>query len=245
MSDNLNPEELLQEFSQEQSSTEDPEIEVKGKKYKASQIEEFEKGYMRQQDATKKWQEAAEMRKQSEATQQELQQYRQALQMLQQRDPYFVAQAQRILQGQATAPNDQYADDPYMQAIRGLQQNLGNMWNWQQELATKQNLQELDKELTALERTYPKMDRDKVLAAIAANPEVDTEEVARISHEEMTQRVRRELQDMAEQRKLQKRAMVEGSGGRTAGITKPAEIPKTREAMEKAVTERLRILGGI
>jgi hypothetical protein len=245
MSDQLNPEELLREFGGQPTgaeSTDDIEIDVRGKKYKASQIEEFEKGYMKDADYRRKTQELSEQRRAMAAQEQELQQYRQAVAALQQKDPYFLAQAQRILQGQPA--EDPYAQDPYMQAIRQQGQAIQGMFQMQQELATKQNLIDLENELAALEERYPQMDRDKVVAAIAANPNVDTEDVARISHEEMNHRVKRSLESMVEQRRNQKRAMVEGIGGRTAGITKPTELPKTREEMEKAVAERLKMLGG-
>jgi hypothetical protein len=246
MSDQLSPEELLREFGGQESSggesQNDPEFDVRGKKYRASQIEEFKNGYMKDADYRQKTQELSEQRRAMAAQEQELTQYRQAVAALQQRDPYFLAQAQRILQGQPA--EDPYAQDPYMQAIRQQGQAIQGMFQMQQELATKQNLIDLENELTALEDRYPQMDRDKVVAAIAANPNVDTEEVARISHDEMNHRVKRSLEGMVEQRRAQKKALVEGIGGRTAGITKPSELPKNREEMEKAVAERLKQLGG-
>jgi hypothetical protein len=247
MSDQLNPEELLREFDGQQSqgaeSADDVEVEIRGKKYKASQIEEFEKGFMRQDDYTRKTQALAEERKRHQAELQQLAQLKQMIGTIQQRDPYLLAQAQRVVSGQSQS--DPYAEDPYAQAIRQQQQQLNGIAQFQQELATKQNLIEIEKELATLEQQYPKMDRNTVLSAIAADPDVDMESVARVSHDEMTQRVRRELQDLAEQRKRQRGAMTEGSGGRTAGVTKPKELPKNREEMEKAVAERLRILGGL
>lgn len=243
MSDNLNPEELLSEYSQEQPSQEDPEVELKGKKYKASQIEEWEKNGLRQADYTRKTQELADERKRHQAELQQLAQLQQYIGIIQQKDPYFLAQAQRIVAGQPA--QDQYSDDPYAQAIRQQQAQIQGIAAFQQELATKQNLIEIENELATLEQQYPKMDRDKVLAAIASDPEVDMEQVAKISHEEMTRRIRKELESMAEQRKSQKRALVEGTGGRTAGVTKPSDLPKNREDMERAVAERLKQLGGI
>jgi hypothetical protein len=242
--DNINPEELLRDYSQEgqQSSEDDPEIEVRGKKYKASQIAQYEQGFMRQEDYTRKTQELAQQRQQQQAQLQELEQLKQYIGVIQQRDPYFMAQAQRILQGQPA--DDPYAGDPYMQQIRQQQAMIQNLSNWQQELSRKQHENELEKELTALEEKYPKMDRNYVLSLVAADPTVDTAEAARVSHEGMTQRIRRELETMAEQRHQQRKAMTEGIGGRTAGITKPTKFPQTREELDKAVTERLRILNG-
>jgi hypothetical protein len=245
MSDGLNPEELLNEYNQEQSqgADSDLEIEVKGRKLKASQIEEWEKGAMRQEDYTRKTQELATQRKQHQQELQQLQQFQNIAATIQQRDPSLFALIQRTASGQST--NDPYSEDPYAQAIRQQQAQIQGISAFQQELATKQNLIEIETELTALEKQYPKMDRDTVLAAIAVDPESDMETIAKASHEKMTQRVRAELQAMAEERKSQRRAMAEGVGGRTAGVTKPVEIPKTREEMEKLVAKRLQQLGGI
>jgi hypothetical protein len=247
MSDQLNPEELLREFDQEHSqgaeSANDVEVEIRGKKYKASQIEEWEKGFMRQEDYTRKTQALADEKRQQQASLQQLAELQKAIGVIQQRDPYLLAQAQRVVTGQSS--QDPYAEDPYAQAIRQQQQQIQGIAAFQHELATKQNLIEIESELATLSKKYPKLDRNTVLSAIAADPDVDMESVARVSHDEMTQRVRAELQELAEQRKRQRGAMSEGAGGRTAGITKPVEIPKTREGMEKAVAERLKQLGGI
>ena len=51
----------------------DPEIEIGGEKVKLSQIQEWRKGYLRQDDYTRKTQQLAEQRKQIEQLQQRLQ----------------------------------------------------------------------------------------------------------------------------------------------------------------------------
>jgi hypothetical protein len=196
---------------------------------------------MKDADYRRKTQALADEKRQYDAQMNEYNQLKQYISVIQQRDPYFLAQAQRILQGQPQ--QDQYADDPYMQAIRQTQQYVQNLGQRQQELATKQSLYEIKEELTALRAKYPKMDEKTVLAAVASNPTMDMEEVARLSHEDMTQRVRQEIESLSEQRKRQRKAMVEGVGGRTAGVTQPTAIPKNRTELEKAVTERLKMLG--
>jgi len=58
---------------QVQTEDHDPEIEIGGEKVKLSQIQEWRKGYLRQDDYTRKTQQLAEQRKQIEQLQQRLQ----------------------------------------------------------------------------------------------------------------------------------------------------------------------------
>lgn len=59
--------------TQEAPGDHDPEIEIGGEKVKLSQIQEWRKGYLRQDDYTRKTQQLAEQRKQIEQLQQRLQ----------------------------------------------------------------------------------------------------------------------------------------------------------------------------
>jgi len=254
MSDSMNVDDILKEYSEENtpSADEDVEVEVKGKKYKASQIEEYEKGYLRQSDYTRKTQSLSEKEKQWEAERQEYNQLKNYVGALIQRDPNLINYAQQLLSGQqpqSAMNNSAYADDPYMKEIintrQSTQQAINQLWQQQQELNARIHEQELEREINALQRKYPKMDVDKVLNTVATQPQMDMEELAKQSHEDMTHRVNAEIRAMAENRQNQKRAIVEGSGGRTTGLGKPAQAPKTRAELEKLVAERLKMVNNL
>ena len=91
---------------QVQTEDHDPEIEIGGEKVKLSQIQEWRKGYLRQDDYTRKTQQLAEQRKQIEQLQQRLQPLLAVEQYLA-ANPQAALALKQVLQSGGVAPQPQ------------------------------------------------------------------------------------------------------------------------------------------
>jgi hypothetical protein len=240
--------EQYDELLNNEQSTQEQSEEVKvrmsdGKEYTLAEVEQWQKGNMLQSDYTRKQQELAEQRRNMESQLTDYQNLKGMVSELQKRDPYFVAQAQRILSGQPVN-QDPLAEDPVLGTIVKRLQNAEQAINaWGQHtnlIAEKQEAIILEKEMAHLAQKYPRMSQADVINAIMANPDVDTDVVAKQSHEAMTARLNSELQALANQNRTNQRAVGEGSGGRTTGILKPLNVAKmSMEEINKAALEKL------
>lgn len=92
--------------TQEAPEDHDPEIEIGGEKVKLSQIQEWRKGYLRQDDYTRKTQQLAEQRKQIEQLQQRLQPLLAVEQYLA-ANPQAALALKQVLQSGGVAPQPQ------------------------------------------------------------------------------------------------------------------------------------------
>lgn len=236
--------ELLNNSKETQEQSEDVKVKLSdGGEYTLAEVEAWKKGNMMQADYTRGKQEIAEKERQFAAKDTELSNLKGMIAQIQAKDPYFIAQAQRILSGQPTT-QDPLGEDPVLgplvKRLEGAERAI-NAWGQHTNLiAEKQEAMILEKELAHLSQKYPRMSQSDVINAILANPDVDTEEVAKQSHSAMTQRVNSELQALSKQGDKGRNAISEGSGGRTTGILKPLNVAKmSMEEVNKAALDKL------
>jgi len=222
----------------------EPEFEVDGKKILLSQIKEWEKGYLRQADYTRKSQ---QREREFEAKRKELEPLIQLADFLD-ANPEFADRMIKYLQtsGQISAekkPEAGAVSNEYIQRLTALESTLAEI---REENTAKQEQADdeaLDAEIEQLKKKYPDFNEDAILEVAEKSfeegkPILDLEAIyLKLNRDTIKEQLRKEIQKEL-QESAKRKVTVEASAG-GAMRTPPKTMPKTYDEAAEAALEEL------